>query len=192
MYTEEQYRAKLEEVHAERLRQVPYTETSVEEARKRFFDARARVEQIEAEAQQELRNRAMGYMHHDARSQHVAAINARVQAAKDELRDAQEHFDKVSRDPMALALEARKREQVAQAKRDEQRAAEQAQHAKEQEATAKEDFRMRFLASGGTEAQFAAAWPGMWAKELERRTAESQDQVSQLKARMQRSGRYAF
>jgi hypothetical protein len=157
MYTPEEYRAKLEEVHAERLRQVPYTETGVEEARKRLFDARARVEQIEAEAQQELSNRVVGYMHHDVRSQHMAGINARANAAKDELRAAQEQFDTVSRDPSALSLAARKRERAFEARAEQQRKEAQAEHAKEQEAQTKEQFRACYLSSGETEAQFAAA-----------------------------------
>ncbi|MBO0797170.1 MAG: hypothetical protein J2P36_40340 [Ktedonobacteraceae bacterium] len=183
MYTEKEYRAKLEPLHAENLHKTPPTEHSLSEARDRLHAARERVEQAEQEAQQERHTYVMRYMYHETRSCHVAGINARVQAAKDELQAAQEHCNEASNNPVALALAAQKRSREFEA---------QAEHAKEQEAEAKEPFRARYLASDGTEVPFAAAWPAMWAKELERWTAESQDNARQLQARMRASGRYAF
>ncbi|MBO0778997.1 MAG: hypothetical protein J2P37_09250 [Ktedonobacteraceae bacterium] len=189
MYTPEEYRAKLEEVHAANLLKVPPTENTVREARERLHNAREQVAQAEAEAREQLAPNALLYMRHDLRAQHIAGINARVSAAKDALRAAQEHFNEVSRDATALALEARKRSREFEQKAEQKRKEAQAEHAKEQEAEAKEQFRARYLASGGTEAGFAAAWPAMWAKELERRTLQEDHTYE---ARLRASGRYAF
>lgn len=112
--------------------------------------------------------------------QGVATAKEAVAAATQELLNAE---NAAARARYTAQLQADRA--AAQEKRD-QAAAQQAALAENE---AREEFRRAFVAAGGLDKDFTAAWPKMWAKELERRTLANQGNL--LNA-ARTSGRYNF
>ena len=64
---------------------------------------------------------------------------------------------------------------------------EQTRFAAQEEEKAKAQFRSSYLAAGGNEGQYEAAWPGVWAQMLAQRATGSHDAMTQ---KLISSGRY--
>jgi hypothetical protein len=182
MYTQEQYRAKLAEIEAERAKEPPITANSLEQARNRWLTARDKVTELETQVQ------PLGYVRPQYRA-YYERLHGELAAAKEEMRDAKEAFDKMNSKVMAHTLAARAKSQAMKAEREKKQKAEQEARAEQEERDTKKEFRTRYLTAGGTEAQFEKAWPAMWANELERRTLEGKDRTRE---RLLASGRYVF
>jgi cysteinyl-tRNA synthetase len=150
MYIDEQMRERMRQIEANRKQ---YTENSIDEARARF---NALQEQFEAAERQPRRQ---------------MELRPQIEQARQELDDALRNSGH---------LATRKKARELQAQRTKERDQAQAQYAAQEEAAAKEQYRGAFLAHGGTEAQFEAAWGrpgGLWEQELERRRIESEAEL---------------
>ena len=84
------------------------------------------------------------------------------------------HLEEIANDPRTLAADALQRERREEREREQEalRQAVEARHEAqraEAEAADKARARVLFLAGGGTEADFQAAWPGLRAEQLKRR-----------------------
>lgn len=152
---------------------MPTTVEQVRAARNHMLDARAVVSEIEQQ---------LSY----ASSAERPALLDRLQAAKERALDTQKEFERIG--ALGPALEAKERAMQMEAEQERQRAANQSEFAATQEAEARAEFERRYLAAGGTPAQFERDWPTLWKEELKRRTLAGTDA---LRARMLASGNYS-
>ena len=110
----------------------------------------------------------------------MATAKEAVNAAQKELQTARNDFYR--RDRLARLEEQ-------QSARTKERDALQAAHAQEAEAEAKQQMKQHYLMSGGTAQAFEAAWPDMWARELQERAAA---QLAGARRRLEMEHGYAL
>lgn len=180
------YQAKLQEIHKQRLEQNekdPLTLQKFRNAREKMHEAIQRVLELE----REQRSPSYTFRTPSQRNDYMARVRDELYQAREEESAAKARYEDLYQrgGPM---LEAQERAREFEKKQEQQRAEMQAAHAKEQEEEAKLSFRKRFLAAGGTAAQFEQAWPQLWQEELIRRAKEGQGTIEQ---RLRASGRYS-
>ncbi len=113
-------------------------------------------------------------------------MGVRVQSAEFAVREQEKLVD------TAIATHIRESQQAAQdaakAERHRLGKVEQEKFAQQEEEKAKAQFRSSYLAAGGNEAQFEAAWPRVWGQMLAQRATGSHDAMTQ---KLLATGRYS-
>jgi hypothetical protein len=181
--TQEQLAAALQKSRDEAA-QNPLTAESFKAARQTMQDAGARV----ADLEEKISNAPMQYQAGPRRDAYILNLQQELQDAREAHSEALAVYGSMYHRG-GPGLEAQAREQALRKRQEQAQAQRQAEFAQEQEQAAKVEYRVRYLAAGGTDEQFESAWPGIWRGELKRRTHAGEGTMVE---KLRETGRYSL